>query len=314
MSPISLSIHVVEHLKTATPFRCPMGKLSIRRELANIIRPVDCQMPVLDGYRTTHLIRHHSPYCAIPSIRTLPIVAMTASAIQGDREKCTSAGMDDYLAKPVKGKLLEDMLVKWAVESKKKHRLSQVFKNAHRDHESICTTSTSDPDGSKGSSDEVHYTGNTTEAMVDLMKHKARKILHDIEAEEQAVTLRDEKLLAASGGNWKQHSISMPRNPLAMQPSGAVTPLTFENVELLGREREVNPFDVYQKPSIRCSDDSESAGESMGNSPGPSTTTTPFTPPVMTLRERAGPMRLEMKGRLTRNDSARTITRCESSG
>lgn len=54
---------------------------------------MDCQMPVLDGYRTTHLIRHHSPYSAIASIRTLPIVAMTASAIQGDKEKCTQAGM-----------------------------------------------------------------------------------------------------------------------------------------------------------------------------------------------------------------------------
>ena len=54
---------------------------------------MDCQMPVLDGYRATHLIRHHSPYSTIASIRTLPIVAMTASAIQGDKEKCTEAGM-----------------------------------------------------------------------------------------------------------------------------------------------------------------------------------------------------------------------------
>lgn len=54
---------------------------------------MDCQMPVLDGYRTTHLIRHHSPYSAIASIRTVPIVAMTASAIQGDKEKCFEAGM-----------------------------------------------------------------------------------------------------------------------------------------------------------------------------------------------------------------------------
>lgn len=54
---------------------------------------MDCQMPVLDGYRATHLIRHHSPHSGIASIRTLPIVAMTASAIQGDKEKCTAAGM-----------------------------------------------------------------------------------------------------------------------------------------------------------------------------------------------------------------------------
>ena len=270
-------------------------------------------MPVLDGYRTTHLIRHHNPYCAIPSIRTLPIVAMTASAIQGDREKCTSAGMDDYLAKPVKGKLLEDMLVKWAIESKKNHRSSQVFKNAHTDHESICTDSTSEPSGSKGSSEEVRLTGDTTEAVVSLMKHKAQKILQDIETEEQASELRDEKLLAASGVKWNQHTRAGPANATSVRPGGVVTPLTFGNVELLGREREVNPFDVYHKPHSRCSDDDESTAESMCNSLDPSNIPTPFTP-ATTLKERAGSMRLEMKGRLTRNDSAKTVTQRESSG
>ncbi|KAB8304182.1 hypothetical protein EYC80_003601 [Monilinia laxa] len=74
---------------------------------------MDVQMPIIDGYRATHIIRHHSPYNY--STRNIPIVAMTASAIQGDREKCKKAGMDDYLAKPVKGKTLEKMLVRWAI-------------------------------------------------------------------------------------------------------------------------------------------------------------------------------------------------------
>jgi CheY-like chemotaxis protein len=74
---------------------------------------MDVQMPIIDGYRATHLIRHHAPYNI--SARNIPIVAMTASAIQGDREKCKKAGMDDYLSKPVKGKTLEKMLVRWAI-------------------------------------------------------------------------------------------------------------------------------------------------------------------------------------------------------
>jgi signal transduction histidine kinase/CheY-like chemotaxis protein len=77
---------------------------------------MDVQMPIIDGYRATHILRHHNPYNSLS--RNIPIVAMTASAIQGDREKCKKAGMDDYLAKPVKGKTLEKMLVRWAISKR----------------------------------------------------------------------------------------------------------------------------------------------------------------------------------------------------
>ncbi|KAI0169957.1 hypothetical protein GGR52DRAFT_581161 [Hypoxylon sp. FL1284] len=73
---------------------------------------MDVQMPVIDGYKCTHILRHHVPYKAYA--QDVPIVAMTASAIQGDREKCTKAGMDDYLSKPVKSNTLERMLVRWS--------------------------------------------------------------------------------------------------------------------------------------------------------------------------------------------------------
>ncbi|KAE9992600.1 hypothetical protein EG327_008475 [Venturia inaequalis] len=81
---------------------------------------MDVQMPVMDGYRATHTIRTTSPFKEM--INDIPIVAMTASAIQGDKEKCTRAGMDDYLSKPVRGKVLEKMLLKWAVEGRRKER------------------------------------------------------------------------------------------------------------------------------------------------------------------------------------------------
>jgi len=78
---------------------------------------MDVQMPVIDGYKCTHLLRRHVPYKAY--VQDVPIVAMTASAIQGDREKCRKAGMDDYLAKPVRGKVLEQMLVRWTTVRKR---------------------------------------------------------------------------------------------------------------------------------------------------------------------------------------------------
>lgn len=74
----------------------------------------------MDGYEATRILRTYSLSAqdqtgALPApLADIPIIAMTASAIQGDEEKCHAAGMDDYLAKPVEKARLEAMLVKWA--------------------------------------------------------------------------------------------------------------------------------------------------------------------------------------------------------
>ena len=60
---------------------------------------MDCQMPVLDGYKTTQQIRIQET--ALDSDRHLPIIALTANAMQGDAEKCYEAGMDSFLTKPI---------------------------------------------------------------------------------------------------------------------------------------------------------------------------------------------------------------------
>ncbi|KAI1632632.1 putative histidine kinase HHK1p [Biscogniauxia mediterranea] len=72
---------------------------------------MDVQMPVLDGYEATKLIRKDE----IEEVRRVLVIAMTASAIQGDREKCLAAGMNDYLAKPVKADLLKRKLDTYTV-------------------------------------------------------------------------------------------------------------------------------------------------------------------------------------------------------
>jgi signal transduction histidine kinase/CheY-like chemotaxis protein len=72
---------------------------------------MDCQMPVMDGYTATRRWREHE--AASGAGRRLPIVAMTANAMAGDRQKCLDAGMDDYLAKPVTRGELERCLYHW---------------------------------------------------------------------------------------------------------------------------------------------------------------------------------------------------------
>ncbi len=84
------------------------------REAVNIVEKekfdavlMDLQMPVMDGLTAAREIRKG------PALKELPILAMTADAMAGDREKCLTAGMNDHIAKPIKPTLLYDTLVRW---------------------------------------------------------------------------------------------------------------------------------------------------------------------------------------------------------
>ena len=103
-----------------------LGKLGYQADLAmngveavtaTAARPydlvlMDCQMPVMDGFEATRRIRE-----AQAGARRVPILAMTANAMQGDRERCMEAGMDDYLPKPVTLDVLRVALQRWLPSS-----------------------------------------------------------------------------------------------------------------------------------------------------------------------------------------------------
>ncbi|CAH9058134.1 Sensor histidine kinase RcsC [Pseudoalteromonas sp. CIP111854] len=74
---------------------------------------MDCQMPIMDGYQATRNIRDGQ---AGERNKSLPIIAMTANAMQGDRQRCLDAGMDDYITKPISTKQIQDKLKEWVTK------------------------------------------------------------------------------------------------------------------------------------------------------------------------------------------------------
>lgn len=209
---------------------------------------MDVQMPILDGYRATHLIRQHQPYASLPGIDRVPIVAMTASAIHGDREKCEKAGMDDYLAKPVKGRVLEQMLVKWVLRRQHYTQSDGKLHSTATDHDSECsdynyntrTLAPSSPDQGpplSAASPVFNPTAASTYDPLSGAKDEGERELSRVVAKEKAEELRNDKLLlAADTENRLPFHRSVSAEHVVHSPGN--TALTEENVDRFVRDQQ----------------------------------------------------------------------------
>ena len=136
---------------------------------------MDCQMPVMDGYFCTKRIRN---YEKTNKLNHTPIIAMTANAMLGDKEKCLDAGMDDYMSKPLNRYILEKTLKKWDPFSTQKKT----------------TTPTSQDQLNLDSSEEINtkwlntkalneiktFMGDETNSLLDLFQQESPDMLNQL--------------------------------------------------------------------------------------------------------------------------------------
>jgi CheY-like chemotaxis protein/HPt (histidine-containing phosphotransfer) domain-containing protein len=113
-NPVNLAVG--EKLLSVLGYECDIavnGQIALEKMATGRYNLVlmDCQMPVMDGYSATREWRDRE--VLEKSSQRLPIVAMTANAMAGDRQRCLDAGMDDYLSKPVSREQLENCLQRW---------------------------------------------------------------------------------------------------------------------------------------------------------------------------------------------------------
>lgn len=87
--------------------------VSMARKQTYDIIFMDCQMPEMDGYEATRRIRDFESDNKVPEKERVPIIAITANAMRGDREKCLEEGMNDYIAKPIDAGQIGQLIDKW---------------------------------------------------------------------------------------------------------------------------------------------------------------------------------------------------------
>ena len=171
---------------------------------------MDCLMPVMDGFDTTQEIKQ---YMKSQNRTCPPILALTANAMQGDRQKCMDAGMDDYLAKPVRKKELKQCvfnLVKG--QNKNEHAPTNIQKQKENDEKNIKTKSIWIDEEEVTHAKQVLQSKFDT--MLDVYLGNAQELIEEMA---MAISNRDPEALIRPSHTLKSSSKQMGASKLSAQ-------------------------------------------------------------------------------------------------
>ena len=209
---------------------------------------MDCQMPVMDGYTSSNEIRK-----CTENLPRVPIVALTANAMEGDRQRCLDAGMDDHLTKPFSRSQLIEILEKWMpgnqsnVESRKQPIISHLSE-IPVDNDTTTIEVAEEPSATFVKSDKINY--QTLENIRSLQREGAPDILTKIVGlyldnstsliadVEQAVDNRDGNKLRSAAHSLKSSSANLGADFLAA---------VCKELEAMGKNNQMDESDEKLK-------------------------------------------------------------------
>ena len=155
---------------------------------------MDCQMPELDGYETSSMIRKSQTM----SFKDVPIIAMTANAINGDKERCLQAGMSDYVSKPIRLAELTKVLEKWLPARDKAHdfqRLPEPFAGPALDRKTLDGLAQLNRDQGDSMIEEIGS------IFIDTVPTRLEKLRQDFNGHAFDKVRKEAHMLKSSSGN-----------------------------------------------------------------------------------------------------------------
>ncbi len=201
---------------------------------------MDCQMPIIDGFAATRALRQKER----DQGGHLTVIAITANAMDGDRERCLAAGMDDYLAKPYTGPDLRNMLMRWLPSSAKSHASQPTATPARAGKEPITPSGKVRAPLDPSVLDAIHSINpDSGNALVQNLIHAYFKSAPaELASLREGLAAADAQRIALAAHKLKSSNHNIGASTLAH---------TFQEIETLARENDFEAIELRMAPTLK---------------------------------------------------------------